>query len=91
MKKMIVPEDINLSLQCEQICLIRTLIPYVSEWNDEQLKMLQKPLNIPFLYTKSLLSPRERKEILNDFRQHNEFVARRYLNQENLFDENIED
>jgi hypothetical protein len=91
MKKMIVPEEVNLSLQCEQICLIRTLIPYVSEWNDEQLKMLQKPLNIPFLYTKSLLSPRERKEILNDFRQHNEFVARRYLNQENLFDENIED
>ncbi|ABG53420.1 hypothetical protein Tery_4433 [Trichodesmium erythraeum IMS101] len=91
LKKMIVPEEVNLSLQCEQICLIRTLIPYVSEWNDEQLKMLQKPLNIPFLYTKSLLSPRERKEILNDFRQHNEFVARRYLNQENLFDENIED
>lgn len=80
-------EKTNDSLSPEQIVFIQILIArFVLE--DETIKsILQKPFNIDFNYTKSLISPTQRKQILSDYEKSNNNVAKKYLNRDKLFDD----
>ena len=78
----------NLSLKAEQIVFIKSLLPKLDlEYASTIVKIIQKPFDIDFNYTKSLIPPAQRKEILNDFDKFNDNVAKKYLNRDKLFDE----
>lgn len=84
----------NTSLQSEQIVLIQKLLPFiVKEKNEfELVEEIRKPFDIKFNYTKSLLSPEQRRNIINDFEKYNNKVANLYLNKKVLFeDDTIKD
>jgi hypothetical protein len=62
------------------------------ENNKDIIKFIREPFDIDFNYTKSLISPAQRKQILNDYEKFNNIVAKKYLNRDKLFDDlSIED
>ena len=56
------------------------------ERNNDIVKIIREPFDIDFNYTKSLISPTQRKQILSDFEKSNNNVAKKYLNRDKLFD-----
>ncbi len=78
----------NKSLTAEQIVFIQALLPKLDPKKDKDIiKIIRLPFDIDFNYTKSLISPEKRKEILNDFEEYNNNVAKKYLNRDQLFDD----
>lgn len=76
---------INTSLQPEQIVFFRD---FATEWECKiTMQQAQTPFDIEFNYTKSLISPQKRQQILDDFDECNSNIARAYLNREKLFDD----
>ena len=57
------------------------------ERNNDIVKIIREiTFDIDFNYTKSLISPTQRKQILSDFEKSNNNVAKKYLNRDKLFD-----
>lgn len=78
----------NRSLTAEQIIFIKMMFILEADIlknNTFAQSMIQRPFNIEFNYTKSLISPARRKEILSDFEEYNNNVAKKYLNRDELF------
>lgn len=90
-EQFIFPGNTNKSLRAEQIIFIQKYLPKSLTdrfASDNQLQCrIQKPFDIDFDYTKTLISPQRRIQMLGCFEETNNAVAKKFLTKDVLFED----